>query len=156
MPSNTTTTSNNVGAKVFLLFLIITQSISLKSTNPRIVIYSATGGGFAAAIAAARYGGVNVTLIGATGGGGTGSHIGGMITGGLQHTDCGNASVIGGIALEYFTRVEQQYPNRSTSPNLQPCSGPPCWLFEAHVAERVMYDMLAESNVSVVIGQEGI
>jgi len=78
------------------------------------------------------------------------------VTGGLQHTDCGNASVIGGITLEFFVRVELQYPNRSTSPNLQPCSGPPCWLFEAHVAERVMYEMLAEANVTVVIGQEGV
>ena len=55
----------------------------------------------ASALAAARAG-ANVTLVGATGGGGTGDHIGGMVTGGLQHTDCGNASVIGGIAREFF------------------------------------------------------
>lgn len=121
----------------------------------KVVVYSATGGGFAAAIAAARAN-ASVTLVGATGGGGTGRHIGGMVTGGLQHTDCGNASVIGGIALEFFVRVEQTYPNRSTSPNLQPCTGPPCWLFEAHVAEAVMQQMLAEANVTVVIGQEGV
>lgn len=122
---------------------------------PSVAVFAATGGGFAAAIAAARAGAA-VTLIGATGGGGTGRHIGGMVTGGLQHTDCGNASVIGGIAREFFVRVETQYPGRSTSPNLQPCSGPPCWLFEAHVAEHVMYDMLAEANVTVVVGQEGV
>jgi len=120
-----------------------------------VVVYSATGGGFASAIAAARAGAA-VTLVGATGGGGMGDHIGGMVTGGLQHADCGNASVIGGIALEFFERTERQYPNRSTSPNLQPCTGPPCWLFEAHVAERVMYDMLAEAGVDVVTGQEGV
>lgn len=120
-----------------------------------VVVYSSTGGGFAAAIAAAR-GGANVTLVGATGGGGTGDHIGGMVTGGLQHADCGNASVIGGIAREFFVRVEHQYPNRSADPNLQPCTGPPCWLFEAHVAERVMWDMLSEAGVRVVTGQEGV
>jgi len=120
-----------------------------------VIIYSATGGGFSSAIAASRAG-ASVTLLSATGGGGTGSHIGGMVTGGLQHTDCGNASVIGGIAREFFTRVELQYPNRSTDPNLQPCTGPPCWLFEAHVAERVMYDMLSEANVNIVKDQVGI
>ena len=122
---------------------------------PHVVVYSATGGGFAAALAAARAG-ARVTLVGATGGGGTGAHIGGMVTGGLQHADCGNASVIGGIAREFFVRVEQQYPNRSTDPGVQPCTGPPCWLFEAHVAERVMHAMLAEAGVDVVTGQEGV
>jgi hypothetical protein len=123
--------------------------------SPSVVVYSATGGGVAAALAAARAG-ASVMLVGATGGGGTGSHVGGMVTGGLQHADCGNASVIGGIAREFFVRVEEQYPNRSTDPNLQPCTGPPCWLFEAHVAERVMRDMLAAAGVRVVLGQEGV
>jgi hypothetical protein len=122
---------------------------------PSVVVYSATGGGFAAALAAARAG-ANVTLVGATGGGGTGDHIGGMVTGGLSHTDCGNASVIGGLTREFFERVERQYPNRSVDPNLQPCTGPPCWLFEPHVAERVMREMLAEARVLVVTGQEGV
>ena len=134
------------------LILLLAAAVA---APPRVVVFSATGGGFAAALAAARAG-AHVTLVGATCGGGTGLHIGGMVTGGLQHADCGNASVIGGIAREFFTRVERQYPNRSTDPNLQPCTGPPCWLYEAHVAERVMYAMLAEAGVAVVAGQEGI
>ena len=131
------------------------NAVSAAAPSPTVIVYSATGGGFAAALAAAR-GGAAVTLIGATGGGGTGRHIGGMVTGGLSHTDCGNASVIGGIAREYFERVERQYPNRSVDPNLQPCTGPPCWLFEPHVAEEVMFAMLAEARVEVVTGQEGL
>lgn len=135
-----------------VLVLLVLISPVLTST---VIVYGSTGGSFSAALAAARAG-ASVTLIGATNGGGSGSHIGGMITGGLQHTDCGNASVIGGITREFFIRVEQQYPNRSTDPGLQPCTGPPCWLFEAHVAERVMFEMLAEANVDVVTGQEGV
>jgi hypothetical protein len=137
----------------FRFFNSVTSNVN--STTSTVIVYSATGGGVVAAIAAARSGS-SVTLIGATGGGGTGNHIGGMVTGGLQHTDCGNASVIGGITREFFIRVEKQYPNRSTDPGLQPCTGPPCWLFEAHVAERVMYEMLEEANVDVITGQEGI
>lgn len=103
------------------------------TSSTHVVVFGAAGGGVSAAIAAARTG-ANVTLIGAKNGGGLGgSHIGGMITGGLQHTDCGNASAIGGIAWEYFVAVERQYPNRSTNPYLKPETGPPCWLFEAHV-----------------------
>jgi hypothetical protein len=123
--------------------------------KPAVVVYSATGGGFAAAVAAARAGAA-VTLVGATGGGGTGAHVGGMTTGGLQHADCGNASVLGGLAREFFERVESQYPGRPTGPGLQPCTGPPCWLYEAHVAEAVMRAMLAEAGVAVVEGQEGV
>jgi hypothetical protein len=78
-------------------------------------------------------------------------------TGGLSHADCGNASAIGGIAREYFERVERQYPNRSTDPNLQPNSGPPCWLlFEPQVAEQVMWDMLREASVRVATELGGI
>jgi len=137
------------------VFLALSLSAVGSASAPSVLVYSATGGGFAAALAAARAGAA-VTLLGATGGGGSGLHVGGMVTGGLQHADCGNASVIGGLAREFFVRVESQYPNRSTDPGLQPCTGPPCWLFEAHVAERVMRDMLAEAGVSVIVGEEGI
>ena len=137
------------------LLVGLASAAAAAAAAPTVVVYSATGGGFAAALAAARAG-ASVTLVGATGGGGTGDHIGGMVTGGLQHGDCGNASVIGGLTREFFERVERQYPNRSVDPHLQPCTGPPCWLYEAHVAERVMYDMLAEANVLVVTGQEGV
>lgn len=130
--------------------------ISAAAATRNVVVVGSTGGGFAAALAAAR-GGASVHLLETAGnGGGTGTHIGGMVTGGLSHTDCGNASVIGGIAREYFTRVELEYPNRSTDPGLQPNSGPPCWLFEPHVAERVMWAMLHEANVSVVTGLGGV
>ena len=118
-------------------------------------MYAATGGGFAAALAAARAGAA-VVLVGADGGGGSGAHVGGMVTGGLQHADCGNASVLGGIAREYFVAVESAYPGRSTDPGLQPVTGPPCWMYEAHVGEAVMRAMLAAANVSVVEGQEGV
>jgi len=118
-------------------------------------VYAATGGGFAAALAAARAGAA-VVLVGADGGGGSGAHVGGMVTGGLQHADCGNASVLGGIAREYFVAVESAYPGRSTDPGLQPVTGPPCWMYEAHVGEAVMRAMLAAANVSVVEGQEGV
>ena len=128
----------NKRSRTIVLFAVALRMLALarllqRASGSSVVVYSATGGGFASAIAAARAGAA-VTLVGATGGGGMGDHIGGMVTGGLQHADCGNASVIGGIAREFFERTERQYPNRSTSPNLQPCTGPPCWLFMSQSA----------------------
>ena len=140
-----------------LLQLLLTLALlPALAHSQRVVVLGSTGGGFTAALAAAR-GGASVTLLKTAGnGGGTGTHLGGMVTGGLSHTDCGNASVIGGLAREYFERVERQYPNRSVDPGLQPNSGPPCWLFEPHVAERVMWDMLREASVRVVTGLGGV
>lgn len=138
-------------AALLLLFLTLHRA-----HGGTVVVFGSTGGGFAAALAAAR-GGAAVTLLETAGnGGGTGTHLGGMVTGGLSHADCGNASVIGGIAREFFERVERSYPNRSVDPGLQPNTGPPCWLYEPHVAERVMWAMLAEANVSVVTGLVGV
>ena len=126
-------------ALIMALQLLLALALPALSLSQRVVVLGSSGGGFSAAIAAAR-GGASVTLLETAGnGGGTGTHIGGMVTGGLSHADCGNASVIGGIAREFFERVERQYPNRSTDPNLQPNSGPPCWLYEPHVAEQVMW-----------------
>lgn len=35
--------------------------------------------------------------------------LGGMTAGGLGHTDSGNSSVIGGLALEFFKRTSAVY-----------------------------------------------
>jgi len=141
---------------MFVLPVTLLLLTEIAAAPPTVVVLGSTGGGFAAALSAARCGASVFLLETAGNGGGTGTHIGGMVTGGLSHTDCGNASVIGGIAREFFVRVERQYPNRSTDPGLQPNSGPPCWLFEPHVAERVMWEMLHEANVSVITGLGGV
>src|ERR1700722_15199174 len=68
-----------------------------------VVVYGATAGGAAAAIAAAR-GGRTVALVE------PGRHIGGMISGGLGKTDMERQEiVIGGIAREFFERAGRHY-----------------------------------------------
>eukprot|EP00045_Choanoeca_perplexa_P006630 m.57173 g.57173 ORF g.57173 m.57173 type:complete len:548 (-) comp13709_c0_seq1:39-1682(-) len=122
---------------------------SVSHTHATVIVYGATGGGFAAAIAAAR---LNQTTVLCA----LGSHVGGMVTGGLQHTDVGNATCIGGVALEYFQRVERQYPNRSVDPSYPSGHHPTGWLFESHVAERVMHEMLMAEGVRVLTNCQGI
>jgi hypothetical protein len=119
------------------------------NANATVVIYGATGGGFAAAIAAAR---LNQTTILCA----LGSHVGGMVTGGLQHTDVGNASCIGGVPLEFFETVERQYPGRPVDPAYPSGHHPTGWLFESHVAEQVMRSMLAHEGVRLLANCQGI
>lgn len=67
-----------------------------------IVVYGSSGAACIAAIAASRTGAPNVRLLSQT------NHIGGMLTGGLQHTDSANDTVVQGITREFFIRTEQQ------------------------------------------------
>ena len=97
-----------------------------------IAVYGATAGGVATAVAASRQG-LHVVLIEPT------AHIGGMVSGGLSHTDKGDPSVIGGISREFFVRVGKHY-------------GEPLeWNFEPHVANQVFHEMLREAKVKLLL-----
>ena len=61
-----------------------------------------------------------------------GTHLGGMVSGGLGWTDYGRKEVIGGYSLEFFERVGKQY-GRDIE-----------WHFEPHVAEAVFGDLVKE------------
>lgn len=98
-----------------------------------VVVYTATAGGVMAAIAAAR-GGSKVIITE------PGSHIGGMVSGGLSHTDLGDRTVIGGLALEY----NQRYANYYAKP-LYFWRGA-----EPHVAEKIFVDWLKEEGIEVL------
>ena len=76
-----------------------------------IVVYGASGSACVAAIAASRSGASDVLLLSQT------AHLGGMLTGGLMHTDSANASVIQGITREFFERVMSNYPPPPPSPH---------------------------------------
>ena len=95
-----------------------------------VVVYGATASGVAAAVAAARQG-ARVALVE------PGKHLGGMVSGGLGHTDTGKIETIGGISLEFFKRVGRQY-NQAVA-----------WDFEPHVAEDVFETMAREAGVKV-------
>ena len=96
-----------------------------------VVVYGATASGVVAAVAAARQG-ARVALVE------PGSHLGGMVSGGLGHTDTGRKETIGGLSLEFFKRVGRHY------------NQPVTWDFEPHVAEDVFKAMAREAKVSVV------
>jgi FAD dependent oxidoreductase len=105
-----------------------------------VVVYGGTGAGVAAAIAAAR-GGCRVVLLE------PGQHVGGITVEGLgasdidNHPEFRNASVVSGLALDFYRRIGRAYG-----------SDAPGWRFEPHVAEAVFADMLNDARVDVRLG----
>ncbi len=104
--------------------------------NPDLVVYGGTAGGAITAISGARQG-LKVTLLE------PGTHIGGMVSGGLSRTDVGKREVIGGYALEFYWRAGTAY---HMAQHLQDIA----WLPEPHVAEAIFRKMLQDAGVTVV------
>jgi hypothetical protein len=96
-----------------------------------VVVYGGTAAGVMAAVAAAREGAA-VRLLE------PGTHLGGMVSGGLSHSDTGRTETIGGLSREFFERVGRHY-GRSIA-----------WDFEPHVAQRVFQEMIADAKVEVL------
>lgn len=103
------------------------------AVNYDVVVYGATAGGVTAAIAAAHEG-RNVALIEPR------YHVGGMTSGGLGRTDYGRKQVIGGMALEFYTRLGKHYGEEVS------------WFFEPGVAERELRAWLREARVDLYFG----
>lgn len=120
-----------------------------------IVVYGATSGGIIAAVTAARKG-RSVILIEPS------NHLGGLTTGGLGRTDIGIEGTIGGMSLEFYSRIREYYNSdnpwvyetrndfmkRSSllEPNSEGMFG-----FEPHAAKNVYRQMLDEAGVPVVM-----
>ncbi|HTM49471.1 MAG TPA: FAD-dependent oxidoreductase [Bryobacteraceae bacterium] len=98
-----------------------------------VVVYGGTAGGAIAAVTAAREG-LKTALLE------PGSHIGGMVSGGLSWTDYGKKEVIGGLALEFYLRVGRHYGLPRYGQDIG-------WLHEPHVAEDIFREMLKEAGV---------
>src|SRR5207245_9590297 len=93
-----------------------------------LVVYGGTAGGVITAVAAAREG-LNVALLE------PGTHLGGMVSGGLGWTDYGRKEVIGGYSLEFFERVGRKY-GRSIE-----------WHFEPHIAAAVFNELVKQAGL---------
>jgi len=93
-----------------------------------VAIYGGTPAGVAAAIEAARLG-RKVLLISCN------QYVGGMTSGGLTATDLGKKSTIGGIALEFYTRIGSHVD------------------FSPSAAETLYRTMLKEAGVEVLFGR---
>lgn len=113
-----------------------------------VLVYGATPGGVASAVAAAREG-ARVVLAEPS------LYIGGAMSGGLGQSDYGPHArrVMGerSISTEFFRRVAAHYSvSFFWPPDFQCGQHRVPWVSEPHVAEQVMVDMLREANVTVL------
>jgi len=116
----------------------MTKALVEKARAADIVVYSTTAGGVTASVAAARQG-ATVVLVE------PGHHVGGMLSGGLGHSDVGGQpQIIGGLAREVYERMARRYGSPDASKAFD---------FEPHVAEETLREMLREAGVRVVFGE---
>ncbi len=103
-----------------------------------LVIYGATPGGIAAAVAAARLG--QTVILAAHE-----DHIGGIVTNGLTNADIGKRQAVGGLFHEFTRRVVKHYSNGPNSAeNLRLCRDG--YWYEASAAEQIFHDMISEQG----------
>ena len=138
------------------LLLILGLSRALAAHD--VVIYGDTLAGISAAIQAARLN-KTVLLLSPT------AHIGGVATSGLTATDMNRSTSIGGIAREFYQEIythylqpsawrgqtrdeffelskKRTYTGKNDALRMQ-------WVYESHVAERILEGMLRRAGVEV-------
>ncbi len=93
-----------------------------------VAVYGGTSAGTIAAIQAARMGRKTILIS-------FNQHVGGLTSGGLTATDLGKPATIGGLALEFYTRLGGKTD------------------FKASAAEKLYRDMLEEAGVTVLLGR---
>ena len=126
-----------------LFFLICAGALAAaaqpNATSYDLVVYGATASGVMTAVYGARAG-LKVALLE------PGRHVGGMVSGGLSHTDVGRREVIGGAALEFYWRAGLHY---GLPQYLQDIA----WYVEPKAAEAIFRQMLDEAGVTVLYGR---
>jgi len=149
--------SISITGSVFLPVQFMSNSYGNESIYD-IIVYGATSGGIIAAITAAKKG-KSVLLIEPSG------HLGGLTTGGLGRTDIGLEGAIGGMALEFYSKVRDyyrndnrwihesrsDYMNRAGSLFTRDSKG--MFGFEPHAAENIYKKMLREARVPLVMNE---
>lgn len=115
------------------LFPVLFSSIPVQGRVREydVVVYGGTASGVIAAVAAAREGAA-VALLAPE------SHLGGMVSNGLGATDAGRVDTIGGLALEFFTRLGAHYGRKG-----------PTFRHEPSAAESIFDEMIEEAGVEV-------
>jgi ribulose 1,5-bisphosphate synthetase/thiazole synthase len=120
------------------------QRKSMKNKNlinvtTDVLVYGATAGGVAAAVAAARMG-RNVTLVE------RGEHIGGVATAGLHMIDILRKNATGGICSEHVRDVQQYYINTYGADSEQYRLTFGGYWAEPHVASQLVQKMLDDEE----------
>lgn len=151
--------NQSVAVALLLALLGVSHSGFGQPSRYDICVYGETASGVTAAIQAARLG-KQVVLISQN------NHVGGVITSGLTATDINRNTLIGGIPREFYRRIyayyqkpaawksqdresyfistlKRTFTGKNDSLKIQ-------WVYESHVAETILLEMLAEAGVEVI------
>jgi hypothetical protein len=129
----------HVSSILALVLFSIQLHASSAPLSSDLVVYGGTASGIMTAYAASREG-LHVVLLE------PGTHLGGMVTGGLSATDLGDFNVIGGFARDFYLRAAAHY-------GLHDLDRPANWRSEPHVGEQVFHDLLTEAHVAVYLNE---
>ncbi|MCC9607924.1 FAD-dependent oxidoreductase [Blastopirellula sp. JC732] len=116
-----------------------------------VVVFGATPGGVAAAVAAAREKEVSVALVEPL------DIVGGVMTSGLSFSDSNQTDrrVLLGLFEEIHLRIEKKYQERGVKlPYEVKTKDHSPWTYEPHVAEQVFHEMLQEAGVKIFLSEE--
>lgn len=147
--------------RLILLSLLVLHTLTGRSGekvifDADIIIYGGTSAGVIAGVRAAKLG-KKVILVSPD------VHLGGLSSGGLGFTDTGNKQVIGGLARDFYHRVflhyqqadawrwqkKEAYGNKGQGTPAMDGKERTMWIFEPHVAEGIMEDLIAEHKITV-------
>jgi hypothetical protein len=119
---------------------LMAADLARRIVRADVVVYGATAAGIVAAVQAGRMGRTAVVVE-------PSDWAGGVTTGGLTNTDVGNGLTIGGLAREFYQRVQaiSEGTALKAATRLR-------FAFEPHVAQAVFDQMLAEVGGSVYFG----
>ncbi|MCM2372223.1 FAD-dependent oxidoreductase [Aporhodopirellula aestuarii] len=138
-----------------LLQLVVASICSAEQTSTDVCVYGGTASGVVTAVQVARMG-KSVVLIE------PGQTIGGMTSGGLGNTDIGKQASIGGVTREFYQSIRDWYQDpahwKFQDKDEYQWKGDrvteDAWfVFEPHVAELKLNEMLEEARVPVVYGE---
>ena len=132
------------------------EAIEMVKKRYDVVIYGGTSAAVTAAVQVKKMG-KTVVIVSPD------KHLGGLTTGGLGWTDTGRKDTIGGLSRGFYQSVKKHYDKPSSwkyekpeELNVKRRSGmyikksDTLWVFEPHIAERIMERMIAENKIPVV------
>jgi hypothetical protein len=113
----------------------IGSAADVPSSSADLIVYGGTASGVLTAYTAAKEG-LHVILLE------PGSHLGGMVTGGLSATDIAHFQIIGGYARDFYREAAAHYGVHTLNKHGD-------WLSEPKVGEAVFKEWLEKSGVEV-------
>jgi hypothetical protein len=120
---------------LFIALSVVSASAAPVATSSDLVVYGGTASGIMTAYSGAREG-LHVILLE------PGTHLGGMVTGGLSATDLGHFQIIGGYARDFYVEAASHY-------GVHDLLKGPNWLSEPHIDETIFAEWLKKAGVEV-------